>query len=49
MDLNKMSLDEIKSLAYDQILLLDQTKSNLNILNAEIEKRGKEAKVEKKK
>lgn len=42
MDITKKTLDELKSLAYDQIVLLEQTKNNLSILNAEIEKRVKE-------
>jgi hypothetical protein len=39
MDLSKMSLEQLKALGYDQILLLQQTQQNLQIIADEIEKR----------
>ena len=43
MDISKLTLQELKSLAYDQIILLNQTQANINLLQAEIDKRVKEA------
>ena len=37
--LEQMTVEELKSLAYDQILLLQQTQNNINLLQAEINKR----------
>jgi len=39
MDLTTLSLDQLKSLGFDQIQILNQTQQNLNIIYAEIEKR----------
>ena len=47
MDVTKLSVEQIKSMAYDQIVLLEQTQRNLQILNTEIAKRN-EPKVEPK-
>ncbi len=47
MDVTKLTVEQIKSMAYDQIVLLEQTQRNLQILNAEIAKRN-EPKVEQK-
>jgi hypothetical protein len=47
MDISKMTVEELKALAYDQIVLLNQTQTNLNILQAEIAKRAKEKEVKK--
>lgn len=41
-NLEKLSIVELESLAYRQIVLLERTKTNLSILNAEIEKKSKE-------
>jgi len=40
MDISTKTLDEMKTLAYDQIVLLNQTQTNLNILQQEIAKRS---------
>lgn len=42
MDLSQFSLDKLKSLAYEQFKLLNQTQTNLQILETEINKRGQE-------
>ena len=44
MNLEEMTLEQLKALAYDQIVLLNQTQANISILQAEIEKRLKEEK-----
>lgn len=36
MDITKMNLVELKSLAYDQLTSLEQTQNNLKIINQEI-------------
>lgn len=36
MDITKMNLVELKSLAYDQLAQLEQTQNNLKIINQEI-------------
>ena len=46
MDLTKMTLEQLKSLAYEQIKLFEETRRNLQILDAEISKREKEVKEE---
>lgn len=43
-DVTKMTVEQIKALAYDQIVLLEQAQNNLKILNAEIQKRLNEPK-----
>jgi hypothetical protein len=42
MEISKMSLEQLKSLCYDQIVLLNQTQANINVLQAEIAKKEKE-------
>ena len=37
--IEELTLEEIKALAYDQVVLLQQTQNNINILQAEIQKR----------
>ena len=46
MDLTKMTLEQPKSLAYEQIKLFEETRRNLQILDVEILKREKEVKEE---
>ena len=47
MDITKMSLVELESMAYKQVVLLGQTQKNIQILEAEMAKRN-EPKVEPK-
>jgi len=37
--IEQMTVDELKGLCYDQIVLLQQTQNNINLLQAEIQKR----------
>ena len=37
--IEEMSVSELKALAYDQFILLQQTQNNINILQAEIQKK----------
>jgi len=37
--IEEMTIDELKALAYDQVVLLQQTQNNINLLQAEIQKR----------
>ena len=46
MDITQKTLDELKSLAYDQLILLERARNNLNLLNQEIAKQIKELKSE---
>jgi len=39
MDLTKMTLEQLKSLAYEQIKLFEETRQNLQIIDAEILKK----------
>jgi hypothetical protein len=39
MDISTLTLTELKALAYDQIMLIQQSQNNLNLIQAEIEKR----------
>jgi hypothetical protein len=39
--LEEMTVEELKALAYDQIVLLQQTQNNINLIQAEINKRLK--------
>lgn len=39
MDITKLTLEELKALAYDQIMLIQQSQNNLNLIQAEIERR----------
>ena len=47
MDITKLTISELKALAYDQIVLLNQTQANLNAIQQEIAKREKEQAKEK--
>ena len=47
MDITKLSVVELESMAYKQVVLLSQTQKNIQILEAEIAKRN-EPKVEPK-
>ena len=38
-DISQLTVDQLKSLAYDQVILLEQTRNNITILQAEIAKR----------
>jgi len=49
MDLKTMSLEKIKSLAYDQMVELERVQNNLRIINAEIAEKSKELPVKKEK
>jgi hypothetical protein len=40
--IEEMTLEELKSLCYDQIVILQRTQNNVNILQAEINKRYEE-------
>jgi hypothetical protein len=42
MDITTLTIEQLKALAYDQILLLQQTQNNLNLIQAEIKKREEE-------
>ena len=37
----QMTVEELKALAYDQIMLFNQTQANINIIQAELVKREK--------
>jgi hypothetical protein len=39
MKLEEMTATEIKALLYDQIMILEQTKQNIQILQTELQKR----------
>ena len=39
MDIKTLDLDKLKALAYDQLVILEQTKRNLEIINKEISSR----------
>lgn len=39
MELDKLTLEQLKALCYDQIVLLNQTQANINLLQTEINKR----------
>jgi len=41
MNLEELTIEQLKALAYDQIVLLNQTQANISILQAEIDKRLK--------
>ena len=48
MELKDMTVEQLKALAYDQLVLLQQTQNNINIIQQEIQKRGEEEKVQDK-
>jgi hypothetical protein len=39
LDITKMSVDELKAICYDQIVLLNKAQQNINIIQAELAKR----------
>lgn len=41
MDLSKLSLNELKVLAYDELVRIEQAQSNLRFINQEISKKDK--------
>jgi len=46
-DIKKMDLPELKSLAYDQLRILEQVRLNLDAINLEISLKEKEPKAKK--
>lgn len=40
MDITTLSITELKALAYDQFVLIEQTQKNIAAINAEIAKRN---------
>ena len=45
MDITKMSIVELKALAFDEIAKIKQAEHNLNVLNAEMQKRAEPQEV----
>ena len=45
-DINKMTEIELKALNYDQIVMLEQTQSNIGLINEQIKKRQGEPKAD---
>lgn len=41
MDIKKLSIQELKAFAYDQLVLIEQGQANIKIINAEIAERNK--------
>ena len=41
MDLKTMTVEQLKALAYDQIIILEQTQTNIRLINQEIAERAK--------
>jgi hypothetical protein len=41
MDIDKMTLSELKELAYDQMVILQQTQTNLQVINNRIQEKKK--------
>lgn len=41
-DLSKLTVDQLKSLAYDQMAVIEQSQRNLQALNQEIANRGQQ-------
>lgn len=41
-DISKLSVTELKALAYDVLVVMEQNQNNLKIINAEIQKRNQE-------
>jgi phosphoribosyl-ATP pyrophosphohydrolase len=39
MDISNMTIEELKALCYDQIVLLNQAQANINVIQAELQKR----------
>ena len=46
MDVTTLTVEQLKSMAYDQYAILEHAQNNLRILNGEIIKRATPAKVE---
>lgn len=44
MDLKQLNLEQLKSLAYDQVVAIEQAKHNLQIIQQEITKKSEELK-----
>jgi hypothetical protein len=42
-DITALTLEQLKALAYDQILVLNQAQANINVIQAEIAKRQQPA------
>jgi hypothetical protein len=42
MDITNKTIEELKVLAYDQMVVFEQTKANLSLISQEIEKKTKE-------
>jgi len=38
-DIAALTIEQLKALAYDQIVILNQTQANINLLQVEIQKR----------
>ena len=51
MDITKLTIEQLKALAYDEINLLEQTRNNIKLINTELTNRQKDvqAKPAKKK
>ncbi len=47
MDITKLNLNELKVLAYDEMVKFEQSQNNLKIINEEIIKRNSESDVTK--
>ena len=47
MELKDMNVEQLKALAYDQLVLLQQTQNNINIIQQEIANRQKISEGEK--
>ena len=43
MDITTLTIEQLKALGFDQMVLLQQTQNNLNMILAEIEKRKGQA------
>ena len=46
MNINEMSVEQLKALAYDELAKLEQAQQNIRILNLEIQKRVEDKKPE---
>lgn len=41
MDIKKLTLEQLKALAYDQLVMVEQSQNNIKVINAEISERNK--------
>ena len=41
-DLSKMNVTELKALAYDQLVIFNQTQANINAIEAEVKRRAEQ-------